>query len=252
MAMGSHHPGRLGVLSHRSRRCWTSKLRPAVLLVLIGCTRCLAFLPSSQAPRSLNVAKYSSSSGKPQAEEATTTTTGSPAAEAVTSDPEAERQRLSAEPAIVRFDIFLAAMANSRGITLQCSSSTQPAEILADADPSLLAVPGLHEGGVKLVNVCIEKPTLFDHDPFPEGHCDESQELIVFPVPSNPSGETWISFQSWTHYGPDDPASAPNRLLHEASRQEFDAVMNQLQGQRQWFRRHIANERREDELDGRM
>mmetsp|Transcript_1472 Transcript_1472/g.3056 ORF Transcript_1472/g.3056 Transcript_1472/m.3056 type:complete len:171 (+) Transcript_1472:36-548(+) len=96
--MGSHqHLGRPGVLRHRSRR-WTSKLRPAVLLVLIGCARCLAFLPSSpQAPRSLNVAKYSSSSSKPQTEEATTTTTGSPATEAATSDPEAERQRLSAE-----------------------------------------------------------------------------------------------------------------------------------------------------------
>ena len=92
----------------------------------------------TEAPRSLNVAKYSSSSSKPQTEagqrmqcknrgprflpdvspnvsrirrsewswqqsclvrhkEATTTTTGSPATEAATSDPEAERQRLSAE-----------------------------------------------------------------------------------------------------------------------------------------------------------
>ena len=36
-----------------------------------------------------------------------------------------------------------AAMALSRGILLQCSSSMQPAEIFAD-DPS---VPGLHDGG---------------------------------------------------------------------------------------------------------
>ena len=44
------------------------------------------------------------------------------------------------------FEFFLAAMADLRGIILQCSSSTQPADILKDADPTLL-VPGLHEGG---------------------------------------------------------------------------------------------------------
>ena len=40
-------------------------------------------------------------------------------------------------------DFLGAAMALSRGILLQCSSSMQPAEIFAD-DPS---VPGLHDGG---------------------------------------------------------------------------------------------------------
>ena len=44
------------------------------------------------------------------------------------------------------FEFFLAAMADLRGIILQCSSSTQPADVLKDADPTLL-VPGLHEGG---------------------------------------------------------------------------------------------------------
>lgn len=50
-------------------------------------------------------------------------------------------------------------------------------------------------------------------------------------------GESWISFHSWTLYGPDDPATAPNRLLHETFRQEFNAAMNQLRGQRRLFRR---------------
>ena len=55
--------------------------------------------------------------------------------------------------------------------------------------------------------------------------------------PPHAEGESWVSFHSWTLYGPDDPATAPNRLLHEAFRREFDAVMNQLRGQRHWFRR---------------